>query len=87
MNPAALAIDALIPGYKTTAEFKVAQATPGEPITLAGLSRLGAPRDFKTLMLWGSLILGVSVLGWMALRLSRQVSNPPVDSQTTKNSH
>ena len=77
----------MIPGYKTTAEFKVARATLGEPMTPAGVSRLGASRDFKTLMLWGSLILGVTVLGWMALRLSRQASNPPVESQTTKNSH
>ena len=38
-------------------------------------------------MLWSSLILGVTVLGWMALRLSRQVSNPPAESQTTENSH
>ena len=87
VKSAALAIDALIPGYKTKAEFKVARATLGEPMTLAGVSRLGASRDFKTLMLWGSLILGVTVLGWMALRLSRQVSNPPMESQTTKNSH
>ena len=87
VKPAALAIDALIPGYKTKAEFKVARATLGEPMTLAGVSRLGASRDLKTLMLWGSLILGVTVLGWMALRLSRQVSNPPAESQTTENSH
>ncbi|MGZ8427112.1 MAG: DUF2339 domain-containing protein, partial [Candidatus Binatia bacterium] len=87
VKPAALAIDALIPGYKTKAEFKVALATLGAPVTLAGVSRLSASRDFKTLMLWGSLILGVTVLGWMALRLSRQVSNPPAASQTTENSH
>ena len=87
VKPAALAIDSLIPGYKTNAEFKVARATLGEQVTLAGVSRLGATRDYKTLALWGSLILGVSVLGWMALRLSRQVSSPPAESQTTENSH
>ena len=87
VKPAALAIDALIPGYKTKAEFTVAQATLGEPMTLAGVSRLAASRDFKTLMLWGSLILGVTVLGWMALRLSRQVSNLSAESQSTENSH
>lgn len=87
VKPAALAIDALIPGYKTNAEFKVARATLGEQVTLAGVSRLGATRDYKTIALWGSLILGVSVLGWMALRLSRQVSSPSAKSQTTDGSH
>lgn len=55
--------------------------------TLAGESRLSAARDYKTLVLWGSLIFGVSLLGWMALGLSRQVSNPPAESSTTENSH
>jgi len=86
-KPAALAIAALIPGYKTDAEFIVARATLGAPTTLAGVSRLSATRDYKTLALWGSLIFGVSLLGWMALRLSRQVANPPAESTTTENSH
>ena len=55
--------------------------------TLAGESRLSTARDYKTLVLWGSLIFGVSLLGWMALRLSRQVSDPPAQSSTTENSH
>ena len=87
VKPATLAIDSMIPGYKTNAEFKVAHATLGAPVMLAGVSRLSAARDYKTLVLWGSLIFGVSLLGWMALRLSRQVSDPPAQSSTTENSH
>ena len=30
--------------------------------------------DWKRWTLWGSLVLGVVVLGWMALRLARQIS-------------
>jgi hypothetical protein len=86
VKPAALAIDSLIPGYQTDAEFKVAPATLGEQVTLAGVSRLGAARDYQTIALWGSLILGVSVVGWMALRLSRQVSSSSAESKTTENS-
>ena len=87
VKPAGLAIESLIPGYQTTSEFKVARATLGAPATLAGASRLSASRDYKTLALWGSLIFGVTLLGWMALRLSRQVANPAAESSTTENSH
>jgi len=37
--------------------------------------------------LWGSLILGVTLLGWMALCLSRQVANPTAKSQSAEDSH
>jgi hypothetical protein len=82
----AYSIDALIPGYKTDAEFKVKAASLGEQVTLAGPARLRAPMDYKKWALWGSLILGVLVLGWMAYRLARQVSNGPADSQMTDKS-
>jgi hypothetical protein len=87
VKPAALAIESLIPGYKTQGEFKVAPAKLAGEVTLGGVSRLGVARDYKTMALWGSLILGVIILGWMAWRLSRQVSNPPAESPSAKNSH
>jgi hypothetical protein len=83
---AAYSIDSLIPGYKTDAEFKVKAASLGEQVILAGPARFGAPMDYKKWALWGSLILGVLVLGWMAYRLARQVSNAPADSQVTDKS-
>jgi hypothetical protein len=42
--------------------------------------------DLKKWALWGSLILGVLVLGWMAYRLARQVSSPPANSHATDKS-
>jgi len=74
VKPAAFAIESLIPGYKTDAEFKVQSAALGEPVTLAGAARLRAAWDYKKIILWASLILGVAVLGWMAYRLSRLAS-------------
>ena len=78
---ALFAIDALIPGYKTDAEFKVRAATLGEPITLAGPARLRAQMDYKKWALWTVLLLGVAALAWMAYRLSRQVAKASPDSQ------
>ena len=83
VKPAAFAIESLIPGYKTDAEFKVQLAALGEPVTLAGAARLRPAWDYKKIALWASLILGVAVLGWMAYRLSRQ---PSTQNDTTTNS-
>jgi hypothetical protein len=49
-------------------------------VTLADAARLREPIDYKKWALWGSLILGVLVLGWMAYRLSRRMSKPRVDT-------
>ncbi len=78
-------IDSLIPGYKTESEFKVKPAALGEQVTLSGAARLRKPPDYKKWALWGSLILGVCVLGWMAYRLSRQISKP--DANGADDSH
>ena len=78
-KPMAYSIESLIPGYKTDAEFKVKRAALGAQITLSGAARLRAAWDYKKLALWGSLIFGVLLLGWMALRLSRQLAKPPPD--------
>lgn len=76
VKPAVFAIESLIPGYKTDAELAVTPAALGEPITLAGSASLRAPRDYRRISLWGILVLGVGLLGWMALRLSRQIAKP-----------
>ncbi len=81
VKPAAFAIESLIPGYRTDAEFKVKPAALGEQVTLAGSAQLRARWDYRKIALWGSLIVGVGLLGWMALRLSRQIAKPPADSQ------
>jgi len=78
---ASYSITSLIPGYRTDTEFKVKVASLGEQATLAGAARLHEPIHYKKWALWASLILGVLVLGWMAYRLSRQISKPHVDTQ------
>jgi hypothetical protein len=80
-KPAAYPIEALIPGYKTDAEFKIKPATLGAQITISGAARLRASWDHKKLALWGSLIFGVMLLGWMALRLLRQLAKPPTGTK------
>jgi hypothetical protein len=81
-KPAAYPVESVIPGYKTDAEFKVKSATLGTQITLAGSARLRASLDYKKLALWSSLIFGVVLLGWMAWRLSRQLTKAPMDSKS-----
>jgi hypothetical protein len=77
---ASFPIESIIPGYKTDSEFKLMSAALGEQVTLAGSARLRAPVDYKTWALWASLVLGVSLLGGMAYRLSRQMAKPPPES-------
>jgi len=78
-KPAAYSIESLIPGYKTEAEFRVKPATLGAQVTISGAARLRAAWDYKKIALWGSLIFGVTLLGWMAWRLSRQIAKPPAE--------
>jgi len=82
-KPAALAIDAVIPGYKSDAQFNVEAAPLGEPTTLAGPVRLRETVDYKKWTLWVILIFAVAALGFMAYRLARQVSQAPPRSQPT----
>jgi hypothetical protein len=47
-----------------------------EPQRLGGDAVTRARVDWKRWTLWASLVLDVVVLGWMALRLGRQMSRP-----------
>jgi hypothetical protein len=90
-KPAAFGIATLVPGYKDEggADFKPARAAAkGEamaigaaqaavPQTLGGEAAKRERIDWKRWLLWGSLVLGVAVLGLMAFRLGRQMSTPP----------
>jgi hypothetical protein len=58
----------------------VQQAELGTPRSAGGPTRLQpGPRviPWKMLMLWSTLALGISLLGWMAYRLSRELSRAP----------
>lgn len=75
----ALPIQTLVPGYNTALAPAIAVALPRSASgdTLGGAERLTKPIDAKRWLLWSTLVLGVAVLGWMAWRLSRQMSEPP----------
>ena len=82
----ALAIEAVIPGYRSDAPFKVEPAALGDPVTLAGPGRLRQAVDYKKWVLWGILICGVTALGFMTYRLARQVSQAPPQSHSSDKS-
>lgn len=80
---AAFAIATLVPGYESDEALERRAATAGISLGIARAAdpqRLGGDAatreriDWKRWTLWGSLVLGVGVLGWMALRLGRQMS-------------
>jgi hypothetical protein len=70
----ALAIEALVPGWRTDSEPKLPPAMTGAPQELAGAAAARQRLDFKKWSLWGALLAGVGLLAWMAWRLWRQMS-------------
>jgi len=77
----ALPIATLVPGYdpaKGLSASVASTASAGDvAMTLGGADRLRKPVDVNRWMLWMALVLGVAVLGWMAWRLSREMSAAP----------
>jgi hypothetical protein len=64
--------------FKPEVTSAIKSAKPGAAIPLGGESRLRPPAlgsNPKNLILWGVLILGVLMLGWMAARLFRQMNS------------
>jgi len=85
-KPSAYAIEAIVPGYRGDADLGAktasaggnasmpAKAVAGEsPAPLGGSNALEERIDVKRWLLWGSLLAGVALLGWMAWRLSKQM--------------
>jgi len=82
----AFPIATLVPGYKGEEELELGRAETAPRIVIGGARAAAEPQrlggdavtrervDWKRWTLWGSLVLGVAVLGWMALRLGRQMS-------------
>lgn len=76
VDAAAYPIESLVPGYRHPPEpngIAILPASTGEPLTHAGNPALRQPVDIKRWALWGSLVLGVAALGFMAWRLWRQM--------------
>lgn len=82
-QPAAVTQDTLIPPElrKQLGSESIAVALPGEKVTLGGEARMTATSVaeqqgmWKTLLVWGVLVLGVAVLAWMAIRIWREAQN------------
>ena len=75
MLPAALPIATLIPGYVAGKALpaNVGDATLAATPSAVNRNALRAPLDIKRFMLWGSLVAAALLLGYMAVRLSRQM--------------
>ena len=96
-KPTAFPIATLVPGYKGEEKLELRQAEVREaaPDVAIGAAQTAAPQqlggeaatrervDWKRWTLWGSLVFGVAVLGWMAIRLGRQMSKPGGESAGT----
>jgi hypothetical protein len=92
-KPAAYPIATLVPGYRddetleidtvrvgaSVPKLALARGATAEPRALAGDGVLRERIDWKRWTLWASLVLGVLLLGWMALHLGRQIARsvPP----------
>jgi Protein of unknown function (DUF3999) len=84
-RPAAFSIATLVPGYKGEEDLELRRgATPsgaaiGQAQAAAAAQPLGGERalhpgiDWKRWTLWATLVLGVGLLGWMAVKLGRQM--------------
>jgi len=52
----------------------IVPASLSKPESSGGESLLGTPFPWRTPLLWGVLIVGAGLLGWMAYRLSKDVA-------------
>jgi hypothetical protein len=78
----ALPIETLAPDYartRTLAPANVAVAQTGPRVALGGADRTQKPADVARWALWAALVIGALVLGWMAWRLTRDMSARPGD--------
>jgi len=73
--PAALPLATLVPGYVAGKALpdNIADATLAASPSAVNRSALRAPLDITRFVLWSSLVVAALLLGYMALRLSRQM--------------
>lgn len=76
-KPADLAIETLVPGWRSDAQLQAFPAIAGPQQTLAGARALQTVPSYKTWALWASLVVGVLLLAWMAWVLARELKAAP----------
>lgn len=87
-KPSAYKIETLVPGYRADAELLAKRASVAEgqvaaikpvdadkPEVLGGTDALAEKIDIKKWSLWSVLVLSVILLGWMAVRLLKQIDS------------
>ncbi len=72
-QPSAYSVEMVVPGWQPNEPFTAGAASTGPQRVVAGATALRPGFDYKTWLLWGSLVLGVMVLAWMAWQLTRQM--------------
>lgn len=84
IKPAEFQLQNLLASNGNSAELKIQSAQTGQPINLAGETKLNPPPlpyPWKKWILWAVLSVSVLLLGWMAYRLVKQM-----ESHDSKNS-
>ncbi len=71
----ALPIQSMVPGYGTDRAPQITTALLQAQQVLGGPAAQVAPLNYKKAALWGALIIGVALLGWMAWFLTRQMKH------------
>lgn len=80
--PAAYPIETLVPGWRNDARPRLPSAQTLPEHLLGGATSLQPPHDRKVWSLWSALLVGVTVLGWMAWRLVKQMQEPAAAAAT-----
>jgi hypothetical protein len=83
-TPGSLPIESLVPDYasKRALPANVVVARTSARVELGGTTRLQKPTETKRWVLWGVLLLGALALGWMAWRLSREMTQGAASSSS-----
>jgi hypothetical protein len=66
-------IETVVPGWRSDSEIAAITARTGAQQALGDAGVLKQKRNYKTFTLWGSLVVGVLALAWMAWRLTREM--------------
>jgi len=73
-NRSAYPIETVVPGWRSDSEIAAITARTGAQQALGGAGVLKQKPNYKTFTLWGSLVVGVLGLAWMAWRLTREMN-------------